>query len=232
MEDLFHGMTLINYHSDPYRNIVSLRISEQLFDDLSDSPAAWKAGNDLEIMSKPHTHQSNEPIIDRPFEEAEYNEAIGYPFNNWSMSRYSNGSFGVWYAAETLESTVWETEYHWRNSFLADSGWANLEGVEIERKVYTVQCDAALLDFRVILNIHPRLIDRKNYDLTHQVGSRIHHDGHPGLISRSARCKGDVLAIFNKQVLSNPKTSCYLTYRIENGVTVIKREAGEVMMSI
>jgi hypothetical protein len=230
MEQLFNGLTIADYHDDLYRNIVSLRVSENLFDDLSDNPDAWRAAIDIEIASKPHTHTSNQPITARPFEEADYNQAINYPFQHWISTRYSNGSFGVWYGADTLETSVHETAYHWRRQFLEDSGWHNMDGIEIERKVYLVRCEAALLDFRLRVDKHPALIDPDSYHLTHQVGAKMHHNGHPGLVSRSARCEGDIFAIFNQRVLLNPRQLCYLTYRVDAGAAIVKRSSGETIL--
>jgi len=232
MDELFNGLTVTDFHDDIHRNIVSLRVSEYLYDDLSDHPEARKAATDLEIASKPHTYESSQPVIARPFEEADYNDAIEYPFSHWSSTRYSNGSFGVWYGADTLETSIHETVHHWRFKLLKDAGWQDVEGVEVERKVYIVRCEAALLDFRAKTHTHPALIDVESYHLTHQVGTRIHHDGHPGLISQSARCEGDVYAVFNQQVLSNPRQVCYLSYRIEDGAITVERQPGEVFLRI
>ena len=234
MEGLFNGLVVIDFHGDLHRNIVSLRQSQDLFDDLSDNPRAIQAAIDLEMATKPLTYLSDQPVIDRPFEEAEYNEAIRYPFTHWSESRYSDGLFGVWYGADSVDTTVYETVHHWRFILLKDAGWQNVEGVSIERKLYHVRCDAALLDFKSKIKQYPALIDpcAGGYHLTHQVGKRIHYDGHPGLITRSARCKGDVYAVFNRQVLSNPRPVCYLNYQIKNSHVVISRQQGEVILEI
>ena len=232
IDDLFDGLTIYNCHDDVHRNIVSLRESQDLFDDLTDSPDAMQAAIELEMASKPHTYSNHQPIIDRPFEEASYNEAIGYPFTHWARTRYSDGSFGVWYGADSIDTSVHETVYHWKQGLLADAGWQDIDDVVVERKVYLVRCDTALLDFRTKLPQFPALIDPASYQFTHQAGARIHHDGHPGLISRSARCEGDVYAVFNAQVLSNPRQQCYLTYRTERGKVLIEREQGKVMLEI
>jgi hypothetical protein len=232
MESLFNGLTITEIHKDTHRNIVSLRVSQDLYDDLSASPKDWKVAIDLEMATKPHTNHSTQPIIDRPFEEAAYNEAIRYPFNNWSQSRYSDGTYGVWYGADTLETSIYETVHHWRRGFLDDAGWGDIEGVIIERKVYLVHCDAGLLDFHPKLEDFPALVDPDSYHLTHQVGARIHHEGHPGLATRSARCEGNVNAIFNPRVLTNPRDLCYLTYEILAGVVNVVRQSGEVMLRI
>ena len=232
MESLFNGLTITEIHKESHRNIVSLRVSQDLYDDLSASPEDWQVAIDLEIATKPHTNRSTQPIIDRPFEEAAYNEAIRYPFSHWSQSRYSDGSFGVWYGADTLETSIYETVHHWRRGLLDDAGWGDIEGVIIQRKVYLVHCDAGLLDFHPKLEDFPALVDPDSYHLTHQVGARIHHEGHPGLATRSARCAGNVNAIFNPRVLTSPRDMCYLTYEIQAGVVNIARQSGEVMLRI
>jgi len=232
MDAFFSGLSIADVHGDIHRNIVSLRESQDLYDDLSDSAAAWQAAIDLEMAAKPPLFISRQTIIDRPFEEATYNEAIDYPFKHWSKTRYSDGSYGVWYGADSLKTSIHETVYHWRHSLLADANWQNIASIVIERIVYLVRCDAALLNFLPKIADFPALIDPSNYYQTRQVGARIHHDGHPGLKSRSARCAGDIYAIFNQRVLSTPRQLCYLTYRSEQKHVVIERKPGKEMLRI
>lgn len=233
-EGFFDGLTVVDFHDDLHRNIVSLRESQNLYDDLTDSPKGWQAAIDLERDTKPHTYTSAQPIIDRPFEEATYNEAIKYPFAHWTQSRYSDGSYGVWYGTDSLETSIHETVYHWRRQLLEDVGWDEREGIMMERKVYLVRCDAALFDFFPKLKAFPDLVNREpnGYRFTQQLGRRMHHDGHPGLISRSARCAGKIHAIFNAQVLSKPRQKCYLTYRLEGGSVRVERQPGEELLSL
>lgn len=227
---LFSGLRLADTHDDIFRNIVSLRISEDLFDDLSDDPADWQHAINLELERKPQTFSSRNPIIYRPFEEAEWNAAIEYPFRNWCSSRFSDGTFGVWYGASLMETTIFETVHHWRNRFLDDAGFLQ-PGVSIERKVYLVRCDAALVDLRDTVPNFPALVS-DDYTLCHQVGARLHHEGHPGLVSQSARTNGEIYAIFNRDVLSNPRQHCFLTYTTTPNGVVVERNPGEQLMSL
>jgi hypothetical protein len=231
MDAIFAGLKLADTHDDLYRNIVSLRVTEHLFDDLSDEQADWQTAIELELQTKPATYISATPIIHRPFEEAAWNEAIGFPFKTWSRSRYSDGSFGVWYGSDSLETTIYETLYHWRNSLLADAGFTD-SGIKIERRVHLVRCDAALVDLRSLLTQHPKLVDGFDYTLTHQVGGRLHREGHPGLVTESARCKGNVFAILNPAVLSNPRPTCYLTYTTTKNGAKVERAPGEVLFTV
>lgn len=229
--DLFAAARLAETHDDLMRNIVSLRVSEDLFDDLSGNPADWPSAINLELATKPRMFASARPVIDRPFEEARWNDAICYPFRNWMKSRYSDGSFGVWYGADTVETSVHETVYHWRHGLLADAGFLQ-PGVCIERKCYRVRCDAALVDLRPAIEAWPALVDAADYSLTWQVGARLHHEGHPGLVSRSARCEGAIYAVMNPAVLSDPRQMCLLTYVTTETGVVVEREPGRIWMQL
>ncbi len=232
MDGLFDGLGVTDIHANLHRNIVSLRKSENLYDDLTDNEDGWQAAIDLEKSTKPHTFESSQPIIDRPFEEARYYEAIGYPFDHWTKTRYSDGSFGVWYGADTLETSIYETVYHWHKGFLEDTNWQGREGIISERSVYEVRVDAALLAFIEKTAEFPALIDPHSYHQTQQVGARIHHDGHPGLITHSVRCEGEVYAIFNQAVLSHPRQKCYLTYRTLGNAVIVERQSGVELLKI
>lgn len=231
MEAIFAKLRLADIHDDLYRNIVSLRITENLFDDLSDNHADWNTAIELELQTKPATYISATPIIHRPFEEAAWNEAIGFPFRTWSRSRYSDGSFGVWYGSDTIETTIYETVYHWRNNLLADAGFT-APGIKIERRVHLVRCDAALVDLRSLVKHHPMLVDKTDYTLTHQLGGRLHREGHPGLLTKSARCSGNVYAILNPAILSNPRPNCYLTYTTTEKGVEVERAPGELLLTV
>ena len=229
--DLFARVGLADTHGDLIRNIVSLRVSQDLFDDLSDSRSDWDAAIRLELATKSPLFASPTPVIDRPFEEALWNDAINYPFKHWLRSRYSDGSFGVWYGSDAIETTVYETVYHWRSRFLRDAGLTQA-GIQIERKLYYVRCDAALIDLRPAVAHFPALVDPVDYTLTHQVGAKLHHEGHPGLASKSARSNGSIYAAFNARILSDPRQFCFLTYTTtEEGVSV-EREPGVVWLSL
>lgn len=222
---------LADTHADLMRNIVSLRVSQDLFDDLSDHPADWDAAIALELATKPPLFSSAQPVLYRPFEEACWNDAIHYPFRHWMRSRYSDGSFGVWYGADSIETTVHETVHHWRSGFLQDAGFTR-PGIRAERKLYRVRCDAALVDLRPAVAHVPALVDPADYSLTQQIGARLHREGHPGLVSRSARCDGDIHGVLNPAVLSDPRQVCFLTYSTTDGGVVVEREPGQVWMRL
>ena len=234
MEPLLDGLCTAYFNGPLIRNIKSLRVSVDLFDDLAEGPDESELGNALRDSVHPDAY-TMPPSIRRPFDLADYTQAISYPFKHWNESRYSNGSFGVWYGADTLQTSISETVYHWTRwlsglSFLPDFASAG-DPVTGERKVYSVHCDALLLDLRPKIASIPQLVDPDSYLYTQQLGDRLKHEGHPGLLTHSARCTGDISALFTPAVLSNPQAHCYLTYsgRIGSQEVVVERGEGEVI---
>lgn len=232
MDQLFSHLTLADVHCNVIRNIVSIRSSQDLFDDLTHSPEEWTLAQQVEDEVKPPPYQSRTPIIHRPFEDAEWFNAIGWPFKHWRASRFSDGSFGVWYGSDSAETSVYETAYHWFSGFLTDAGFEK-EKVIGERTLYEVACDAALVDLRPLTAKQSGLIHKTNYSYTHSVGARLHREGHPGLVTASVRhAAGQNFVILNPDVLSNPRHHCQLTYRLEGHRIVIEKQPGVAWMEI
>lgn len=232
MNPLFAQLALADIHKDVARNIVSLLQPQDLFDDLSDDPAEWLLAQKVEDEIQPPPYRSHTPIIDRPFEDAEWFNAIIWPFSHWQASRFSDGTYGVWYGSESVETTVYESAYHWYRGLLSDAGFERMT-VIAERKVFSVACNAALLDLRNAVDKHPDLLHPSDYAFCQSVGSRIHREGHPGLLTPSVRRPGgENVAIFNPDVLSNPRDNCQLTYRLEDDQIVVEKQTGVAWLTL
>jgi hypothetical protein len=227
VREFFSSLTVVDSHRDVHRNIVSLRESRNLFDDLSGDPAEQALAQQVEIAVKPLQYRSPTPVIHRPFEEAEWFNAIGWPFHHWQSSRYSDGSFGAWYGADSVEATVHETAYHWYHGLLADAEGYAAEAVAIERRVYNVACDALILDLRPRVDEFPALLHKSDYAFAHQVGARLRREGHPGLLAPSVRySEGLNYVVFNPAVLSRPRVNCLLTYRLKGNHILVEKRPG------
>ena len=224
MEQVFSHLTLTDIHCNVIRNIVSIRSSQDLFDDLSSSPEEWALAQQVEDDVKPPLYQSRTPVIHRPYEDAEWFNAIGWPFKHWQTSR--------WYGCDTAETSAHETAYHWLSGFLTDAGFEK-EKVIGERKLYQVACDAALVDLRPLTTTHSGLIHKTDYSTAQSVGARLHREGHPGLLTASVRYSaGQNYVVLNPDVLSNPRHHCQLTYRLEGHRIVIEKQPGVAWMDI
>jgi len=217
-----------DFNDDVFRNITSLRESEDLFDDLSDGHEFLSnVARTVEMKVKSTIPPG---IISRGFH---YTTAIDYPFmaEPYLITRYGNGAFGVWYASLDLETTIHETAYHMLIEELRVEGTRS--PVYRERAVYLVQCRAILIDLRGKEKDYPDLVSN-DYSFTHQVGERLYNEGHPGFLAPSARYNGTNLIAFAPSILSNPKLNCYLTYICDpqKRTIIVERQPGEIFMQV
>src|SRR6266404_4468903 len=200
----------IDFHDDLVRNIPGIRESQNLFDDLSADRVDWEIALVAESAGR---ILSAAALITRPFD---YGTVISYSFDssNWQASRFSDASlYGVWYGAPDLETTVYETAWHWYR-FVRDSFGGEDRDITTERRVFNVRCDALLVDLRGKESAYPDLVSRRSYAFTHQVGRYVHEQALNGLLYPSARCNGTNAAIFNAERLSNVRDRVFLTYRL------------------
>ena len=199
-----------DFDGQSYRNVTSLRESEDLFDDLADGDEGASAiAAEAEMRVKDH-------LIDR-FPENFYRSfhytrsIIDYPFKSepYLFTRFGDGTYGLWYGSLEMKTTVFETGFHMIKAELAVEGLD--EVVVRERAVCRVRCRAILIDLRGKQKSFAKLL-ADDYGFTQQIGRRMNKEGHPGILVPSARIKGTNLVIFNPDVLSDPRLHCYLTY--------------------
>jgi len=199
-----------DFNGQPYRNITTLRESEDLFDDLAggDENASAIAA-EAEMRVKDRSVLRDPKIIHRGFDYTR--SIIEYPFKNepYLFTRFGDGTFGVWYGSLEMKTTVFETGFHMIKAERAVEGLD--EVVVRERAVYRVKCRAILIDLRGKQKSFPELV-ADNYGFTRQIGQRMNREGHPGLLAPSSRYNGTNIVIFNPEVLSDPRLHCYLTY--------------------
>lgn len=211
---------------DIFRNIRGIKVSQDLFDDLSDDPLNWHAANTLE--STTHPVITGQPLIQRPFDYSK-NDFIDYPFEYITHSRYSDGSIACWYGSETLETTVYETRYHFIQEI--NDSWEVFQTqkeVIIDRRVAKIYCQGLGFDLTNKKEEFPWLVDPMNYRQCQEIGRRVANEGHPLLIAPSARHEGGInFVAFNRNVLSNPREFCRLQYIFNVKEKSIKQFRGE-----
>src|SRR5206468_2019846 len=121
-----------DFHDDLVRNIAGIRESQRLFDDLSDEPADWDIAIAAEAAQRIPTASA---LITRPFD---YGSVISYSFDSahWQATRFSDASlYGVWYGSLDIETTVYETAWHWYR-FLLDSFPDEDREIVTDRRVF------------------------------------------------------------------------------------------------
>lgn len=216
-----------DFFGDIFRNIISQRKSEDVFDDINDSDEEMsEIASIVEEIAKKEL-----PLgLSREFH---YNTSITYPFETepYMASRYSNGTFPVWYGSLDVNTTLYETAYH---MMIRES---QIEGVHEkiiqERALYQISCKAILIDISEGHKQYPKLISN-DYSFTQEIGSRVYNEGHPGLLAPSARCQGIKAVIFSPKVLNSPRHHCYFTYSYDplSGNISIQRTPGKLLLNI
>jgi hypothetical protein len=124
-------------------------------------------------------------------------------------SRFTDGSFGVFYAGRTLETAIAETKYH-REAFLRATSEPR---IELDMRVYAVDLDAVLHDIRGMRDTMLGIYDPSSYTASQALAIEIRNSGSSGVAYDSVRKPGgECVAIFKPRVLSNCRQERHLTY--------------------
>lgn len=199
---------LTDFDAPVYRNITSLRVSRDLFDDLvEDAP-----GREAALAADLRMRRGTTGVIERGLS---YSEAIAYPFasDRTVASRFGDGTVRVWYGALEEDTALAETCWHQLQQLRAIEGVT--APVTRHRAVYRVHARGLFLELRGKEGEHPELLD-EDYAATQAIAKHAAAQGLPGLVYPSARWPdGSCLAAFRAEPLSDPTLLYYLTYRID-----------------
>src|SRR5690606_7450090 len=122
-------------------------------------------------------------------------------------SRFSDGSYGVYYAARTLETAVRETAYH-RARFMAAT---EEPPGEIDMRAYVGRPVKQLRDVRGAR--YESLHDPDDYHASQAFARPLRDAGDWGLVYRSVRhAGGECIAAFRPQAVSIPVAGAALAY--------------------
>lgn len=142
-------------------------------------------------------------------------------------SRFSDGSYGVYYAAHTLETAVRETAYH-RGRFLAAT---REPPCEIDMRAYVGRPVKPLLDLRS--RKYDDLHDPDDYARPQAFAKPCRDRGEWGFIYRSVRhAGGECIAAFRPQAVTIPHPGAALAY-VWDGERIAKvYEKSEVLFDL
>ena len=137
-------------------------------------------------------------------------------------SRFSNGSYGVYYAARSLKTAVYETVYH-RQRFLAATD--EVPG-ELDMRAFTARVRKPMRDIRA-----PRfkyLHDPDDYSASQEFGKQRREKTDWGLVYNSVRDPGGTcVAIFRPPAISIPVQGAALAYVWDGKrITSVYQKAG------
>lgn len=137
-------------------------------------------------------------------------------------SRFSNGDFGIYYAAALLQDAIEETRYH-RAKFM---GYTNEPAQEIDMRCLVATFTAELIDIRATQYQGTPLYHPTDYRHGQALGNTCKREGGDGITYLSVRGSGECYALMKPRLITHCMQASHFGY-IWDGeaiVTVYKKE--------
>lgn len=204
-----------------YRIIASRFPPISLFEEVAD-PADLEAVYAIEAMTNDRLREEvgNLALVapeDRVSGPGTSTIMAAFTHLNPDGSRFSDGSFGVFYAAKEIETAVAETSYH-RARLMA---YTHEPAQELDMRVYAVDLDARLHDIRDQREEHPALYAEDSYAASQALAKDLRAQDSDGIAYQSVRHPGgECAAVFRPRLLSNCRQERHLCY-VWDGRTII-----------
>ena len=198
----------------PCRRILPSRFPPiQLFERVTD-PSDLEAIFELESMTNPRLRDEVGDI--RLVPEHERISGVGtsvimaaFTHLNPQGSRFSDGTYGVFYAACDLPTAIAETKYH-RELFMRATRQSRME---LDMRVYLVDLVGNLHDLRGRKRTHPLVYHEDGYAVGQNLAGRLRTRGSNGIVYDSVRhAGGECAAVFLPRLLSNCRQERHLCY--------------------
>lgn len=186
-----------------------------LFERVSHDPAVWDVLIELEQATNPRVRDEAGEIALVPPERR-----VTGPNASWMMapfthvnragSRFSDGSFGVYYAARSLQTAIRETAYH----FARFAGDSNDPPRREDMRVLLGSVSATLHDVsKLDETTKRRVLDPHSYAHSRPFAADLREQGSDGIVYPSVRDQGgSCLAAFWPDVVSVPVQERHLQY--------------------
>lgn len=191
--------TLVDWRHT-YRLIPSHYPPIDLFERIAD-PADWEIVAEIEGLTNDRLRDELGDISLVPVDER-----IGGPGSSVIMAafthlggstRFSDGSYGVYYASDSLDAAIREAAYH-RARFMKRTSELKTQ-VHMRNYVGSIRCD--LHDIR---GSHPKAHDPNSYGASQRLGAAVRGAGGNGLVFDSVRFSGaENVAVFRPKVLAS-----------------------------
>jgi len=124
-------------------------------------------------------------------------------------SRFSDGTYGVFYCARKRDTAIVETQYH--SALFMEA--THEPPMRLQMRLYTVEANGEVADLREASHADPRIVDPDDYAYAQGIGRKLRSDGVQGILYPSVRHPaGECLAAFRTALLRNCLHAAYLEY--------------------
>jgi hypothetical protein len=178
------------------------------------NPEDWEALCEIESLTNPRLRDEVGSLQLVPVEErvsGPGSSVIMAAFTHLSPegNRFTNGSYGVFYAGRDLKTAIDETVFH-REHFMKATAQPRME---LDMRVYAVDLDGRLHDVRNKQKILPGIYNKSAYDQSQSFAKRLRDGGSSGIVYDSVRREGgECVAVFRPCILSNTRQERHLCY--------------------
>ena len=198
----------------PCRRIVPSRFPPvQLFERVTD-PQDLEAIFELEGLTNPRLRDEVGDIRIVPPEDRVSGPGASvimaaFTHPNPSGSRFSDGTYGVSYTANSLDTAIVETWHH-RERFMRATAQPRME---LDMRVYLVDLEGELHDLRGQKLAQPLVYHTADYAAGQHLGRTLREAGSNGIAYDSVRrTGGECAAVFRPPLLSNVRQERHLCY--------------------
>ena len=198
----------------PCRRIIPSRFPPiQLFERVTD-PGDLEAIFELDSLTNPRLRDQVGdirlvPEIDRISGPGTSIIMAAFTHLNPDGSRFTDGSYGVFYVADSLSTAIAETKHH-RERFMRATAQPRME---LDMRVYLVDLVGDLHDLRGQELTCPLVYRDDSYAVSQNLAKVMHENGSNGIVYDSVRHEGgECAAVFRPRLLSNCRQERHLCY--------------------
>jgi hypothetical protein len=199
----------------PCHRIVASRLPTiHLFERVAD-PADWDALYELESRTNPRLRNEVGDLTLVPVSErvgGPNASIVMAPFTHLGPqgTRFTDGRFGAYYAAESVETAIAETRFHSERFLRA----TNQSPLEQEKRCYLADIACELHDLRRRKDELPDIYDPStDYGASQKLGRALREKGSNGIAFDSVRRPGgECVAVFRPRLIQNVRQGVHLRY--------------------
>jgi hypothetical protein len=215
-----------------YRIIPTRFPTRDLFAPVS-PPGDWGALEALADLTNPRLQQKETAYGMFPPEDCARGDGADlvmatFTHLNPSGSRFSDGTYGVYYAAHFLDGAISETVYH-RQIFFRHS---TLPAMDFDMQVIVARIEGHFHDLRKNLP-DPRALDAGDYSASQKLALALRTQHHSqGIVYPSVRHAGATnVAVFLPKAISDCRKTMHLVY-IWDGASIVRVDKRDVMRDL
>lgn len=198
-------VNFISYQNPVYRNFATLYPSQDLTDDLADTETEQNILKNFFYETKELDPVKAKRVFQKSLQQIVQKEIDSrFKPENWRATRYSDGSWGVLYAAETEETSLQEAVYHCKLFYKEEL--AVQKEITLDRRVVCLRVHSTkaieVLKLSLVNKAFLISTNKSGYPYCQNLAHKLISKGAELLRTPSARLdKGFCIPIFDTQVI-------------------------------